>query len=595
MALRIEDYAYIGDMHTGALVGRDGSIDWLCLPRFDSGACFSALLGTPEHGRWLLAPMAEARVTRRYRDATLVLDTEFTTKDGTVRVTDCMPVRNRQADVVRMVTGLSGRVRMRTELIPRFDYGKIVPWLRSNGGRIQAVAGPDTVVIDADVPLSVTDERIEGEFEVEAGHLVCIRMAWTGPRDRAPSTLDVPVAVKRTEQWWRNWSEQCVYDGPYSDSVIRSLVTLKALTYQPSGGIVAAPTTSLPERLGGVRNWDYRYCWIRDATYTLLVLLEAGYTAEAAAWREWLLRALAGRPEQMQIMYGLFGERRLSELELDWLPGYAGSRPVRVGNAASEQFQLDVYGELMDAMHLARHSGLTPDPDDWRVERTLMDFLESHWQDPDEGIWEVRGPRRDFTHSKVMAWVAMDRAVKSAEQFGLDGPVTRWKRIRKEIFDEVCSQAYDPDRRTFTQYYGSTELDAATLLIAPVGFLPATDERVLGTVAAIERELCQDGFVLRYTPTSTIDGLPPGEGVFLACSYWLADNYVLQGRIADGRALFERLSGLANDVGLLSEEYDVESGRQVGNFPQALSHLQLVSTAMDLRGANGPSARRAQS
>jgi GH15 family glucan-1,4-alpha-glucosidase len=597
MALSLEDYAFIGDMHTGALIGRDGSVDWLCLPRFDSGACFAALLGGPEHGRWLVAPAGDGyRATRRYRGESLVLETEFSGPEGTVRVVDCMPVRDQQADLVRRVEGVHGRVRMRSELNVRFDYGSIVPWTHPRADRWYAIAGPDTIAVDADLPLSARDDVLHADFAVAAGEAVNLRLAWTGPRQPLPPLLDVESIIARTEQAWREWASACRYTGPYRDAVVRSLITLKALTYAPSGGIVAALTTSLPERLGGVRNWDYRYCWIRDATFTLLVLMEAGYTGEAAAWREWLLRALAGRPEQMQIMYGIDGERRLTELELGWLPGYQGARPVRIGNAASEQLQLDVYGELLDAMYQSRMAGLAHDHDAWRVERVLLDFLESHWRDPDEGIWEARGPRRDFTHSKVMAWVAMDRAVKSAETFGLDGPVDRWKRLRQEIFDEVCAKGYDTGRGTFTRYYGSASLDAATLLIAPVGFLPAGDERVRGTVAAIERELLVDGYVQRYThgaDTEAVDGLPSGEGAFLACTFWLADNYLMQGRRAEATALFERLLGLANDVGLLAEEYDVGHGRLVGNFPQALSHIQLVSTALNLaESATGPAQTR---
>jgi GH15 family glucan-1,4-alpha-glucosidase len=595
VALPLEQYAYIGDMQTGALVGANGAIDWLCLPRFDSGACFAALVGTDQHGRWSLAPAGVRSVSRRYREDTLVLETEFRTDDGVVRVVDCMPVRDVSADVVRRVEGVSGRVPMRSELCLRFDYGAIVPWLRPGGRRMYAIAGPDTAVVDADVQLSCVDDSVRAEFTVSAGQAVHLRLGWTGPRQAMPPLLDVAATITRTEQWWRDWVARCTYDGPYRDAVVRSLITLKALTYAPSGGIVAAPTTSLPEQLGGPRNWDYRYCWIRDATYTLLVLLDAGYTEEAAAWRDWLLRALAGRPEQMQIMYGIEGERRLTELELDWLPGYASSRPVRIGNAASKQFQLDVYGELMDALHQARIAGITPRKDSWQVECTLLDFLESHWREPDEGIWEVRGPRRDFVHSKVMAWVAVDRAIKSAQLFNLDCPMPRWLRLRQDIFDEVCAKGFDANRGTFTQFYGSPQVDASLLLMAPVGFLPADDPRVVGTVAAIERELCTDGYVLRYphdANTSHVDGLPPGEGAFLACTFWLADNYVLQGRTDEGRAVFARLVALSNEVGLLAEEFDVASGRLVGNFPQALSHLQLVNTALLLGAGDSPTRRR---
>ncbi len=586
MALRIEDYGFIGDLHTGALVGKDGSIDWLCLPHFDSGACFAALLGTPEHGRWLLAPAGEIRsARRRYVGHSLVLETEFVTADGAVRITDCMPVRDRAVDVVRRVEGIRGRVPMRTELNLRFDYGSIVPWVRRLNGRIEAIAGPDHVVVESSVPLEIDECLIGGEFTIGAGESADFRLTWTAPRQPMPPPRQVSEIIQATLDFWHDWADQCTYQGPYRDMVLRSLITLKGLTYQPSGGIVAALTTSLPERLGGVRNWDYRYCWIRDATYTLLALVDAGYTAEAKAWREWLLRTLAGKPEQMQIMYGIDGKRRLSELELPWLPGYENSAPVRIGNAASGQFQLDVYGELMDALYHARLAGMPRSEDAWRVQTTLIDFVESHWRDPDEGIWEVRGPRRDFTHSKVMAWVAMDRAIKHVERLGVEGPVDRWRRVRQDIFDEVCDQGFDTTRGTFTQYYGSTTLDAATLLISTVGFLPADDPRMKGTVAAIERELVRDGFVMRYThgaETEHVDGLPSGEGAFLACSFWLADNYLLQGRVDEARAMIDRLVGLANDVGLLAEEYDVGTGRQVGNFPQALSHIQLVATATNL-------------
>jgi GH15 family glucan-1,4-alpha-glucosidase len=597
MALQLEDYALIADTHSAALVGYDGSIDWLCLPRFDSGACFAALLGTPEHGRWLLAPAGEHRASgRRYRDDSLVLETEFTTADGAVRVVDCMPVRHdSRPDVFRRVEGLSGRVRVRSEVTMRLDYGHVVPWFREVGKRTSAFAGPDALTLDGDVAHLREGDDVIAEFELAAGENAEFRLTWSTPRDQPPAHADVGKGIAATERWWREWAGQCCYEGEYRDAVVRSLITLKAMSYEPSGGIVAAPTTSLPEQLGGVRNWDYRFCWIRDATFTLLALLDAGYEAEAVAWREWLLRAVAGRPEQMQLMYGVEGERRLIEYELGWLPGYAGSRPVRVGNAASEQFQLDVYGELMDALHQARTHGIAPDESAWDVQRVLLEFLEGHWRDPDEGIWEVRGQRRHFVHSKVMAWAAVDRAVHGVEEFGLDGPVDDWKRLREEIFDEVCTRGFDTRRGTFTQYYGSRQLDAALLLLPAVGFLPAKDKRTVGTVAAIESDLCRDGFVQRYTMTKRterLDGLPPGEGAFLPCSFWLADAYLLSGRRDDGRALFERLLGLRNDLGLLSEEYDVDAGRLVGNFPQALTHLGLVNTALDLATDAGPSRRR---
>ncbi|NUR88229.1 MAG: glycoside hydrolase family 15 protein [Nonomuraea sp.] len=589
MALRIEDYALIGDTHTAGLVGYDGGIDWLCLPRLDSDACFAALLGDHGDGRWLIAPAGDYRTVRRaYRPDTLVLETELATDEGTVRLVDCMPIREQYPILVRQVVGVHGSVTMRSELNIRFDYGHVRPWTRVEGRRITAVAGPDHVVVDADVPHEPRDWRTErqrciAEFTVSAGQHVAFRLVATGYDHPGPGPMRVAEQIRSTERWWRAWAARCRYDGEYRDVVVRSLITLKALTYGPSGGIAAAATTSLPEHLGGVRNWDYRYCWIRDATFTLIALLEAGYEKEAVAWREWLLRALAGDPRGMQIMYGVAGERRLPEFELPWLSGYAGSRPVRAGNAASEQYQLDVYGELMDALHQAREAGIPPDPDAWEAQRELMDFLESHWRDPDNGIWEMRGPRRHFTHSKVMAWVAADRAVKAVEGRDLDGPADRWKRLRQDIFDEVCERGYDRRRRTFTQCYGSPALDASLLLMPAVGFLPADDRRMKGTVAAVEKRLCRDGFVQRYTAKS-VDALPPGEGAFLPCTFWLADNYLLQGRTDEGRALFERLIGLANDVGLLTEEYDPRSERLVGNLPQAFSHVALVNTAVNLAG-----------
>jgi GH15 family glucan-1,4-alpha-glucosidase len=597
MALHLEDYALLGDTRSAALVGIDGSIDWLCLPRFDSGACFAALLGTPENGRWLLAPAGGHRATsRRYRDDTLVLETEFTTADGTVRVVDCMPMHgDGRSDVFRRVEGIAGRVGLHSEVTIRLDYGDVVPWFREVGRRSSAFAGPDALTLDGDVPHAREGDDLVADFRLAAGEHAEFRFTWSTPRDQPPSHADVGEGMAATERWWREWTGRCRYDGPYRDAVVRSLITLKAMSYGPSGGIVAAPTTSLPEKLGGVRNWDYRFCWIRDATFTLLALLDAGYEAEAVAWREWLLRAVAGRPEQMQLMYGVEGERRLTEYELDRLPGYAGSRPVRVGNAASGQFQLDVYGELMDALHQARAHGIPPEDAAWEVQRDLLEFLESHWREPDQGIWEVRGERRDFVYSKVMAWAAVDRAVRGVEDFGLDGPVDDWKRLRDEIVDEVCARGFDTRRGTFTQYYGSRELDAALLRLPAVGFLPAVDERVTGTVTAIERELCRDGLVQRYSTSGRseqLDGLPSGEGAFLPCSFWLADAYLLGGRRDEGRALFERLLGLRNDVGLLSEEYDPDAHRLVGNFPQGLTHLGLVNTALDLASDTGPSHRR---
>jgi GH15 family glucan-1,4-alpha-glucosidase len=583
MSAPIGDYGLIGDTRTAGLVGMDGSIDWLCLPRFDSGAGFAALLGNRDNGRWLLAPAGGRRATsRRYRPDTLVLETEFTTDDGTARVVDCMPIRDRgQPTLVRRVEGISGRVQMRSELMPRFGYGHVVPWLRADGRRLTALAGPDAVTLDADVQHSLRDtETATGDFSIHAGEHADFQLAWTLSRHQRPEPLEVDKAIEVTASWWQEWAGRCRYDGSYREPVIRSLITLKALVYAPSGGIVAAPTTSLPEQLGGSRNWDYRYCWIRDATFTLLALLDGGYEKEAAAWREWLLRAVAGHPRQMQIVYGVDGERRLTEQELDWLPGYAGSRPVRMGNAASEQLQLDVYGELMDALHQARVHGIPPDETAWTLQRRLLDFLESAWREPDSGIWEVRGPRRHFTHSKVMAWVAVDRGIKAVEHFDLDGPAEDWKRLRQEIFEEVCERGFNPDRHTFTQYYGATDVDAALLLMAPVGFLPATDERIQGTVVAIEQQLCHDGYVRRYANAEDLDGLRGDEGSFLPSTFWLADNHILAGRTNRGRAVFERL------LGLLAEEYDPADRRLLGNFPQALSHIALVNTAFDLDSPN---------
>ena len=598
MAGRIEDYAVIGDMHTVALVGRDGAMDWLCLPRFDSPACFAALLGGEENGHWKIAPGGGVRrVRRRYRRQTLVLETDFETAEGTVRLVDFMPPRTAKPAVVRVVEGVRGRVSMNVELMVRFDYGSIVPWVRRLDGAVLGVGGPDAVRITSPVALQGEHLRHTATFDVAAGDSVPFVLQWFPSFERSPRRLDAADALARTEAFWDGWSARCRYEGTARDSVLRSLVTLKALTYAPTGGIVAAGTTSLPEQLGGVRNWDYRFCWLRDATFTLYALHLGGYTTEARAWRNWLLRAVAGRPEKMQIMYGPRGERRLAEAEVDWLAGYQGARPVRIGNAAVEQFQLDVYGEVMDAFYQARHSGIHDAAGDeraWALQRAIMDFLESGWEEPDEGIWEVRGPRRHFTHSKVMAWVAADRAVPTVDHYRTEGPVERWRRLRQEGHDEVCRGGYDPDRATFTQYYGSVALDASLLLLPLVGFLPASDSRVQGTVAAIEGGLLRDGFVQRYSPESStgVDGLPAGEGVFLACSFWLADNYSLMGRKADARKLFRRLVGLANDVGLLSEEYDPDTKRLVGNYPQAFSHVSLVNTAYNLGREGGVALAR---
>jgi GH15 family glucan-1,4-alpha-glucosidase len=596
MASLIEDYALIGDCHTAALVGRDGSVDWLCFPRFDSGACFAALLGTPEHGRWLIRPANEIKgIQRRYREGTLVLETDYETQDGAVTLVDCMPPRSKEADLVRLVVGRRGQVRICMQLIIRFDYGSIVPWVRATNNGIHAVGGPDTLVLKTNVALRSDGPTITAEFTVSEGERVPFVLMWHPSHDPTPSIVDADDMISQTDQWWQRWSSRCTYKGPWRDAVLRSLITLKALTYAPTGGIVAAATTSLPEQIGGVRNWDYRHCWLRDATFTLYALMIGGYTEEADAWRNWLLRAVAGNPSQINIMYGLAGERRLTEYALGWLPGYEGSSPVLIGNAAHRQFQLDVYGEVMDALHLARRAGKEPDENAWRVQTALIEFLESAWTEPDEGIWEVRGPRRHFTHSKVMAWVAVDRTVKSIERFGLPGPLERCRKLRAAIHEEVCRKGFDTKRNTFVQFYGGKDLDSSLLMIPLVGFLPATDPRVRGTVKAIERDLMRDGLVARYSTKPELDGLPAGEGVFLACSFWLADNFALLGRQDDAVRLFEHLLELRNDVGLLSEEYDPSKRRLVGNFPQAFSHVSLINTATNLSRYAGPAEDRQRS
>jgi GH15 family glucan-1,4-alpha-glucosidase len=596
MASLIEDYALIGDCHTAALVGRDGSIDWLCFPRFDSGACFAALLGTPEHGRWLLRPANQIKsIQRRYREGTLVLETDYETEDGALTVVDCMPPRSKEADLVRLIVGRRGQVRMCMQLIVRFDYGSIVPWVQAANKGIHAVGGPDTLVLKTDVALKSAGPTITAEFTVSEGERIPFVLMWHPSHDPTPSIVDAQEMITQTEQWWQRWSDRCTYQGPWRDAVLRSLITLKALTYAPTGGIVAAATTSLPEQIGGVRNWDYRHCWLRDATFTLYALMIGGYTEEADAWRDWLLRAVAGSPSQINIMYGLAGERRLTEFALGWLPGYESSAPVLIGNAAHQQFQLDVYGEVMDALHLARRAGKEPDENAWRVQTALIEFLESAWTEPDEGIWEVRGPRRHFTHSKIMAWVAVDRTVKSIERFGLPGPLERCRKLRNAIHEEVCRKGFDTKRNTFVQFYGGKDLDSSLLMIPLVGFLPASDPRVRGTVQAIERDLMRDGLVARYSTKPELDGLPAGEGVFLACSFWLADNFALLGRQDDAVRLFERLLALRNDVGLLSEEYDSARHRLVGNFPQAFSHVSLINTATNLSRYVGPAKDRQHS
>jgi GH15 family glucan-1,4-alpha-glucosidase len=605
---RIEDYALIGDCQTAALVCRNGSLDWLCVPRFDSAACFAALLGTPNNGRWLLAPRGEVRAScRRYREGTLVLETEYETAEGVAAVIDFMPIRDREwvPNLVRVVEGRRGRVAMHTEVIIRFDYGVTVPWVQRIEGGLEAIAGPDALRLLSPVPLHGKDLTTAGQFMVAAGERIPFTLTRFRSYVPAPQPIDPLAALEDTDHWWRQWSRRCACPGPYTQAIVRSLITLKALTYAPTGGIVAAATTSLPEQLGGVRNWDYRYCWLRDATFTRYALHHAGYHEEARAWRQWLLRTVAGDPAGTQIMYGLAGERRLTEFELPWLPGYEGARPVRVGNAASGQFQLDVYGEVLDAMYQSRKEGLRLPPAGpgergaeeacWNLERALVEFLESAWDRPDEGLWEVRGPRRKFTHSKVMTWVAFDRAVKSIEAFGLPGPVERWRWLRDAIHEQVCRDGFDSRRNTFVQSLGSRELDASLLLIRLVGFLPPSDPRVVGTVEAISRDLCHDGFVARYDTSTDVDRLQAGEGAFLACTFWLADNLLLLGRHEDARAVFERLLDLRNDVGLLSEEYDPHARRLVGSFPQAFSHVGLVNTALNLSRTTGPAHQRMHS
>ncbi|MGW0946648.1 glycoside hydrolase family 15 protein [Streptomyces sp. NPDC002623] len=585
---RIEDYALIGDEQTAALVGTDGSVDWLCLPRFDSGACFARLLGNEENGHWRIAPKdAEGPCTRRaYRPDTLVLDTEWETDEGAIRVTDLMPQRDGAPDVVRVIEGLRGRVTVRSTLRLRFDYGWVVPWMRRVDGHRVAVAGPDAAWFRSEPAVRTWGEDFctLSEFTVAEGESVAFVLTWHPSHEPRPPLVDPWEALRTSIEDWQTWSARCRYRGPHRDIVMRSIITLKALTYAPTGGIVAALTTSLPEELGGVRNWDYRYCWLRDSTLTLGAAHAAGYHEEAEAWRNWLLRAVAGDPADLQIMYGLGGERRLPECELPWLSGYGGSKPVRIGNGAVNQLQLDVYGEVMDSLSLARTVGMSPRPHMWAVQSALMNWLSENWRQPDEGLWEVRGGRRQFVHSKVMVWVAADRAVRAIEEHPeLTGDLAGWRAMRDEVHQEVCEQGYDPARNTFTQYYGSADLDASLLLIPRVGFLPPDDPRVVGTVDAIRAELGRGGLVRRYsTEGTTVDGLPGAEGAFLACSFWLADALHMTGRTQEARELFERLVGLANDVGLLAEEYDPAAERHLGNFPQAFSHIGLVHTAFAL-------------
>ncbi len=594
MPLRIEDYAIIGDCETAALVGRDGSIDWLCWPRFDSGACFAALLGSPEHGRWIIAPPSSgARVSRRYRPDTLILETHFETDSGRATLIDFMPPRGARSHLIRLIVGEDGTVAFATQLVIRFGNGEIVPWVtKTEAGDLRAVAGPDMVLLRSPIGLRGENLKTVGEFTVNAGESASFVLSYGPSHLPDPAAVEPAKLLQETEEFWRKWSTTCKVTGPWSDAVKRSLITLKALTYAPTGGLVAAATTSLPEQLGGQRNWDYRYCWLRDATLTLLAFMNTGYYYEARAWRDWLLRAVAGSPNQMQIMYGLAGERRLVEWELPWLPGYERSSPVRIGNDAHRQLQLDVYGELIDVLHQGRKGGLAPDASGWALQLAILRHLEHRWREPDQGIWEVRSAPEHFTYSKVMAWVAFDRAIKSADNFSLDGPTDRWRELRQAIHSEICNRGFDQELGSFVRSYGSKDLDASLLLLPAVGFLPAHDPRIQGTVKMVEQTLVLDGLVRRYDTVRSDDGLPAGEGMFIACSFWLVDAYVMLGRHDDAIRLYERLLALRNDLGLLSEEYDPNADRLVGNFPQAFSHLALVNSACNLGRVSKPAEQR---
>ena len=583
----------IGDCHTAALVSKQGSIDWLCLPDFDSPACFAALVGTPENGHWSISPAEPVRAIRRgYRNGSLILETEFETEGGSATLIDCMVLHEEAPELLRTVVGKRGQIRMKLDLVIRFDYGSVVPWVRRIDGGISAIAGPDMVRLRSDVELVGENMKTKAEFTVAEGQKVSFDLTWYPSNEQEPPAVNVDAAIQKTEKWWREWSDRCTYQGKWRDAVLRSLITLKGLTFLPTGGIVAAPTTSLPELIGGVRNWDYRFCWVRDATLTLQSLLRAGYLEEARDWREWLLRAVAGSPSELSILYGLRGERRLTELELPWLQGYEKSAPVRTGNAAYKQYQLDIFGEVANTLFQARQAGLGPAKHSrHEVALAMLEFLETGWERPDEGIWEVRGPRRHFVHSKMMAWVAVDRLIRSAEKGRFATDIPRWQNLRKAIHDQVCRQGFDAGLNSFVQYYGSKHLDASILMMPLVGFLEAKDPRVKGTVKAIETNLMRDGFVGRYTQDPAVDGLPHGEGTFLACTFWMADNYALQGRHEEAVRMFERLLEIRNDVGLLSEEYDPVGKRQLGNFPQAFSHVGLVNTAFNLTSDSGqPSA-----
>ncbi len=587
---KIEDYAFLSDTQTGALVSRDGCVDWLCLPRFDSGACFASLLGEEKNGHWKCWPNEEITTTRRrYRGDTLILETEIETANGAVRLIDFMPPRGENPDFVRIVEGLRGSVAMKMQLIIRFDYGDVVPWVRKKHGGLEAIAGPDALILRTPIETRGEGMTTVAEFTVKEGERVPFVLTWFASHSAPPKPVHAEHALRDTEKYWNDWSKRCDQSGPWRDAIMRSLIVLKGLTYAPTGGIVAAPTTSLPEEIGGVRNWDYRYCWLRDATFTLLALSQGGYHEEAKSWREWLLRAIAGSPAQMQILYGVRGERRIEEFELPWLKGYENSRPVRIGNAASTQFQLDVYGEILGAIYEASRAGLKISDDDWRLQIGLLNFLETKWMEPDEGIWEVRGPRRHFTHSKVMAWFAFERGVRMVEEFGFsaDGHLEHWKQARDQIRREVCERGYNEKKKAFTQFYGSDAMDASILLAPLIGFLPPEDERIRNTIAAVERDLLEDGFILRYRPQDeAVDGLPGRDGAFLPCSFWFASCLHWIGEKEKARAFFERLLALRNDLGLLAEEYDPKNKRQLGNFPQAFSHLAIITTAYRLSGGN---------
>ena len=604
MASRIEDYALIGDLGSAALVGRDGSIDWLCWPRFDSDACFASLLGTPEHGRWQIAPKdGAAKITRRYRPNTLILETRFETTDGAATLIDFMPPREGDSHLLRLVNshllrlvvGERGRVAFHSELVLRFGYGAIVPWVtRMDETTMRAIAGPDMAVLHSPIRMHGENLKTVGDFTLAAGEKASFSLSYALSHLDVPGPCDVEALLNATEKFWTGWTSKNQISCPWDEAVVRSLITLKALTYAPTGGMVAAPTTSLPEFIGGPRNWDYRFCWLRDATLTLLSLMNSGYYEEAQMWRDWLLRAAAGSPKQIQIMYGIRGERRLTEWEVTWLPGYEKSQPVRIGNAAHKQLQLDIFGEVMDALHQARQGGLGANEAGWDVQRELLKHLEKIWQDRDEGLWEMRGGRQHFTHSKAMAWLAFDRAIKSAEMYNLPGPVDHWRQIRDRIHNDVCTHGFDTELCSFVQSYGSKELDASLLMLPAIGFLPPEDPRIIGTVEAIERGLISDGLVRRYDTEKSDDGLPAGEGMFLACSFWLVDAYVMLGRGEDAVRLFERLLALRNDLGLLSEQYEPRTGRLVGNFPQAFSHLALVNTASNLAHYKKPAEQRSE-